>query len=105
MSDVEDAPAVPPFDAKGDVRFGYYLAGGLLVVLGWGLGVATNLLLHVMAPAGGYRIFQVGITGSLGPYAWATMGLGLFTGALGTALLLLARSAPQGPVVLPGYDY
>jgi hypothetical protein len=103
--DVQDAPAVPPFDPKGDVRLGYYLSGGILVALGWGLGVVVNLILHLSAPAGGYRLFDVGIAGSLGPYAWAVVGLGLFTGAFGTVFLALGRSAPRGPIVLPGFDY
>lgn len=105
MVDLQEDPAVPPFDPKGDVRFGYYLAGGILVTLGWGLGVFANLVLHLTAPAGGYRLLHVEIGGSLGPYAWAVLGLGLFTGAFGGVLLALGRSAPRGPIVLPGYDY
>lgn len=105
MLDAEEAPAVPPFDAKGDIRLGYYAAGGVLIALGWGLGVVANVALHWLAPAGGFHLFHLEIGRALGPYAWATLGLGLFTGAFGVLLLGLAGSSPGGPAVLPGYDY
>ncbi len=103
--DIQETPAVPPFDTKGDPRLGYFVAGGLLVVLGWVLGVVLNVLLHVYAPSGGLRIYGVYFGHALGPYAWATLGLGLFTGAFGVVLLALGRSSPSGPFVLPGADY
>jgi len=103
--DLQETPAVPPFDPKGDVRIGYHIAGGILVTLGWGFGVVGNLVLHWLAPSGGYRLYRVVIAGSLGPYAWALLGFGLFVGAFGVVLIAVARGAPQGPVVLPGYDY
>lgn len=105
VTDLQEAPATPPFEEKGDVRFGYYVAGGLLLAFGWGLGVVVNVLAHLLAPAGGYHLFGVEVGGSLGPYAWAVLALGLFAGAFGTGLLLLGRGSPRGPVVLPGYDY
>ena len=100
----EEMPAVPPFDPQGDVRLGYFAAGGTLIALGWGLGVALNLLIHRLAPAGGHRLLNVYVGPSLGPYAWATLGLGLFTGAFGVVLLILGRGSPRGPFVLPGVD-
>jgi hypothetical protein len=103
MTDIESMPATPPWDPEGDERAGYAAAGGLLVALGWGLGVAANLLLHVYAP--GFALGSVRIGGRLGPYAWGVFGLGLFAGALGVVLLAYARHAPKGRVVLPGYPY
>jgi len=103
--DLQETPAVPPFDPEGDVRLGYFAAGGLLIALGWGFGVVMNILLHVLAPSGGRRWFNVYIGPTLGPYAWAVIGLGLFTGALGTVLIALGRESPRGRFVLPGYDY
>jgi hypothetical protein len=103
--DLQETPAVPPFDPKGDVRLGYYAAGGLLVALGWGVGIVANVLLHRLAPAGGYRWMGAYFGAALGPYAWAVLGLGLFTGAFGVFLLALGREAPRGPFVLPGFDY
>jgi hypothetical protein len=102
--DLQETPAVPPFDPKGDVRLGLYGAGGTLIALGWALGVVLNVLLHVYAPAGGHRLLHVYFGPAMGPYAWATLGLGAFTGAFGVVLLVLARSAPEGPFVLPGVD-
>jgi hypothetical protein len=102
--DLQETPAVPPFDPKGDVRLGFAIGGGILVAIGWGCGVALNLVLHHFAPGGGHRLWNVWIGPSLGPYAWAVLGLGLFTGVFGLVLVLLARDAPKGPFVLPGVD-
>ncbi len=104
MVDVHETPAVAPYDARGDPRLGYFLGGGLLVALGWGLGVGVDLALHWLAPGGGFRLFGVYFGRRLGDYAWATIGLGLFAGAMGVVLLALGRSSPKGPFVLPGYD-
>ncbi len=105
MVDVHETPAVPPFDAGGDVRLGYYLAGGVLIALGWGGAVAVNLLLHVLAPASGHWLFHLYFGRTIGPYAWGTFGLGLVGGGLGLVLLLLARRTAKGPFVLPGMEY
>ena len=105
MVDIQESPAVPPLDPGGDVRYGYLIAGSVLIVLGWGLGVVTNLVVHYLAGSGGMTIAGHDITSTLGPYAWATFGFGLFTGALGVVLLTLGRASPTGRFVLPGYDY
>ncbi len=105
MVDIQETPAVPPFDPQGDERRGYFIAGGLLIFLGWGLGVVANALLHYLAPKGGMRFFGVYFAPALGSYAWATLAFGLGTGAMGIVLLLVGRSAPKGAIVLPGYDY
>jgi len=103
--DIHETPAVPPMDPGGDERLGYYLAGGLLIALGWGLGVVVNLALHGLAGSQGMTLGWVRITSALGAYAWGVFAFGLFTGAVGTMLLVLARNSPKGPLVLPGYDY
>lgn len=105
MVDVSESPAVPPFDGQGDERAGWAIAGGLLVLLGWGLAVALNLYLHLTAPAAGVALGPIRIGSTLGAFAWLTLALGLFTGAVGAGLLVLSRSAPKGPLVLPGYPY
>ncbi len=105
MVDVQETPAVPPFDPGGDVRLGYFGAGATLIALGWGLGVVVNLLAHFLAPSVGSRLLHYDIGRSLGPYAWAVLGLGLFTGAFGVVLIALGRSSPKGRFVLPGADY
>lgn len=105
MVDIHETPAVPPFDSGGDERVGYYVAGALLVLLGWVGGVVTNLVLHAAAGSGGMTVGWIRITSTLGAYAWAVLGFGLFTGAVGVVLLALGRASPKGPLVLPGYDY
>jgi len=105
MVDIHETPAVPPMDPKGDERLGYFIAGALLILVGWIGGVVLNVLLHLLAGSGGMAVGWVRITSTLGPYAWAVVGFGLFTGAIGVVLLALGRGSPRGPLVLPGYDY
>ncbi len=92
-------------DPGGDERIGYLIAGGILVGLGWAVGVGVNLILHGLAGSGGMTVGWVRITSTMGPYAWAIFGFGLFTGALGMGLLALGRASPKRPLVLPGYPY
>ena len=87
------------------MRLGYFIAGGVLITLGWGVAVAANLLAHYLAGSGGMMVAGHEITSTLGPYAWATFAFGLFTGAFGIVLLALGRGSPKGRIVLPGYDY
>ena len=105
VADLQEEPAVPPFDPQGDERAGYLSAGTLLIVLGWGFAVVVNLVLHALAPSGGHWIMGVFLGRSFGDYAWAVLGLGLVTGALGATLIGIGRSSPKGRLVLPGYDY
>jgi len=103
--DIQETPAVPPMDPGGDVRVGYFIAGAILVTLGWGFGVLLNLALHYMAGTGGMTVLGHRLTSTLGAYAWAVFAFGLFAGAFGVVLLALGRSSEKGPLVLPGYDY
>jgi hypothetical protein len=103
--DLSESPATPPFDSGGDERLGYFVAGGTLIALGWFLGVVVNLLLHWEARMGAFVIWTVHFGPTMGPYAWAVFALGLGTGAVGVALLLVARATPRGRFVLPGADY
>jgi len=96
---------VPPMDPGGDPRLGYFIAGSLLIVLGWVVGVVLNLLAHYAAGSGKFSLWGHSVTSALGPYAWAVFGFGLFTGSFGVVLLALGRATPRGPIVLPGYDY
>lgn len=105
MVDIQETPAVPPMDPGGDERVGYFLAGAILVALGWGFAVLLNLWLHYMAGSGALSFGGHTITSTLGSYAWATLGFGIFVGAFGVVLIALGRTYPKGPLVLPGYDY
>ena len=105
VADHQDSPATPPEDYGADQRIGWQAAGATLIVLGWGFGVIVNLCLHAIAPSSGLPLIWVRIFPSLGYYAWAFFGLGLFAGAFGAVLIALGRSEPRGPFVLPGYDY
>ena len=105
MVDVQETPAVPPTDFGGDERAGCFLAGGTLILLGWGLGVFANLALHLWAPAGGLTVAGIWFGHTIGTYAWAALGFGLVTGAIGVGLLFVAQATPKGRLVLPGVDY
>ena len=105
MVDIQETPAVPPLDPGGDQRLGYFIAGGILIALGWGLAVALNVFLHYLGGSGGISVAGHEFTSTLGPYAWGAFGFGLFTGAFGVVLLALGRGSPKGRLVLPGYDY
>lgn len=105
MVDVHETPAVPPEDYGGDERIGYFAAGSVLILLGWVGGVVANLVLHYIAGSGGMVVGWFRITSTLGSYAWAVFGLGLFAGAIGLVLLAIGRATPKGPLVLPGYSY
>jgi hypothetical protein len=106
VTDLQEAPATPEEDHGGDERIGLRIAGGILVFLGWGLAGIVNVLLHLAAPVGGLELFgSWRVFPTLGPFAWAALGLGLFTGAIGVGLVYLAQSSPKGPFVLPGAAY
>jgi hypothetical protein len=103
--DLQETPAVPPFDPGGDERLGYFVAGTLLVLVGWVGGVALNLALHSMAGPGGLPIGPVRIDSTLGLFAQLTLGIGAFTGLIGVGILALGWRSRKGPLVLPGYPY
>ncbi len=105
MVDIQETPAVPPTDPGGDPRIGCFVAGGILITLGWVIGVVANLVLHAIAGTSGMTVGWVRITSTLGPYALAVLGFGIVTGAVGVGVLLVGRATPKGPFVLPGVDY
>ncbi|MGI0070789.1 MAG: hypothetical protein ACRECT_01750 [Thermoplasmata archaeon] len=105
MVDLQETPAVAPMDTGGDERAGYFLAGGTMIFLGWGLGVLVNLALHYLAPSGGLRVAGIWFGPVVGTYAWAAFGFGLMTGAIGIGLLFVGQATPKGRLVLPGTDY
>jgi hypothetical protein len=105
VSDPSETPAVPPEDRGGDERIGYRAGGIVLIVLGWGLGVLVNLVLHEMAPATGDVVGPWRIYPALGVYALGLVGLGTVAGVVGVFMLWLAQRCPPGKFVLPGFSY
>lgn len=102
MDHLAERPAVPPEESGGDERAGLLAAGAVLIVLGYGLGVIANLYLHVSAGGGSVSIGPWTVTSALGPFALATLAIGLGTGSVGAAFLAIGRRLPKGPIVLPG---
>ncbi|MCI4344461.1 MAG: hypothetical protein L3J87_02400 [Thermoplasmata archaeon] len=105
MTDLQETPAVPPADEGADERFGYFVAGGALIVFGWGVAVGLNLLLHAAAAGGSYSLWTIHLSSTLGSYAKATLAFGIVSGIVGVVLLALARGSPRGRFVLPGAPY
>jgi hypothetical protein len=105
VTDVQETPAVEPEDEGGDERFGLQIAGAIGIFVGWGIGVFLNVLLHVSAHSGGRLVGWVRVYPALGPYAWAVVLVGLFTGLFGVGLLWAARDSKSGPIRWPGTPY
>jgi hypothetical protein len=105
VTDLQETPAIEPEDEGGNERAGFRIAGAILVFVGWGLAVFLNALLHASAHPGGRVVGFVRISSTLGPFAWATLALGLFTGLFGVGMLWIARESNPGPVRLPGFPY
>lgn len=105
VTDLSEMPAVPPEDRGGDERIGYWAGGIFLILVGWGLGVVANIVLHRMAPSGGELVGPWRIYPTLGVYALGLVGLGAVAGLVGAFMLWLARRSPRGKFVLPGYSY
>lgn len=105
MTDLQETPAVAPEDEGGNEKLGFQVAAAIGIFVGWGVGVFLNLLLHASAHAGGRVIGWVRIYPTLGPYAWAVLLVGLFTGLFGLGLLWVARASKSGPVRWPGTTY
>jgi hypothetical protein len=103
--DIHETPPVPPEDAGGDERIGWWITGALCILFGWVGAVAANLLAHLEAPSGGWNLGPWWIGPAMGPYAWTTLGFGVAIGAFGVVMFHLASQAHRGPFVLPGYPY
>jgi hypothetical protein len=105
VTDLQNTPAVAPEDEGGNERAGLRIAGALAIVVGWGLGVFVNVLLHVSAHPAGRVVGWVRVYPTLGPYAWGVLLLGAFTGVFGIALMWVSQFAKSGPLHLPGTTY
>jgi len=105
MVDLQETAAVPPTDYGGDERVGLHTAGAILIGIGWAGALVLNLLYHALAPSTGLVVYLWRIYPHPGPIAIGVAILGFFTGVMGIAMVLLARQSPEGPMVLPGYDY
>jgi len=105
VTDLQNTPAVEPEEEGGNERAGLRFAGALAVLVGWGLGVFVNVLLHVSARSDGRVVGWVRIYPGLGPYAWGVLLLGLFTGIFGVAMIWVSQFAKPGELHLPGTSY
>lgn len=105
MSDLRDVPAVAPMDTGADARYGFFTAGALLVLLGFGVLDLLNVLLHRLAGASGISLGVVRVYPGFGPFAQAAALFGAGAGLLGIVLLYYGYRSPTGPFVLPGTPY
>ena len=105
MVDVQETPATPPEEYGGDERAGFVATGVFLVIVGWGVGILLNFLVHAEASAAGQSFGPFWIDPTFGVWAWGTAIVGFFAGLLGSAMLGIGWSMPRGPLVLPGYPY
>jgi hypothetical protein len=105
VTDVEEGPPVPPFEEGGDRRIGWLVGGSFFAILGIGVLVAANLVLHHLAPAGGSRWGPIWIGSTMGWYAWSAVGFGILVGALGFLLVYLGFREPRGNFELPGAPF
>jgi hypothetical protein len=105
VTDLTERPAVPAEDRGGDERIGYRLGGAFLLVVGWGLGVILNVVVHAMAPATGEWVGPWRVYPALGVYAVGALALGAVAGVVGLFMLWLAQRSSPGRFVLPGYSY
>jgi hypothetical protein len=102
---LDERPPVPPDDPGGDQRIGWWITGVLCVVMGWGVAVMENLILHLTASHVGFDLGPWWVGPTMGPYAWAVLAIGLFVGGFGIVLFHLASKSAPGPFRLPGYPY
>jgi hypothetical protein len=105
VTDLNEAPAVPPEDRGGDERIGYRAGGILLVVVGWGFGIVLNLLVHWTAPTTGRLVGPWHVYPTFGVYALGALGLGVVAGVVGVFMLWLGQRSARGKFVLPGASY
>ncbi len=105
VSDLEERPAVPPRDAGADERYGWFVAGGLLIAVGLGVLVGLNLALHRIATSSGIPLGPFRIFPTIGAFSEASIALGIVAAIVGAALIGYARRSPPGPFVLPGEPY
>src|SRR4029077_2300790 len=96
VSDLSESPAVPPIETGGGERLGYFLGGGTLIALGWGVGIGLNWGLHRIAPATGMALGPLRIFASFGPFAWALAVVWLVSGGVGVHLVWPPRPPRKG---------
>ena len=89
---------------EGNQRAGFIVAGLLLVLLGWGVGVVANYVLHAVAPSGGIPLGLVTVYPGWSWYATFVLILGVFATLLGLGMFYLAMQKPRAPVHLPDVE-
>ncbi len=80
----------------GDRRVGYFVAGTILLLVGLGGGILLNVLLHHLAPPGGYGLGLFRVYPGWSAYASVALGLGVLTSLVGGAMLYFGWTTPRG---------
>lgn len=86
---------------SGNRRAGYFIAASFLLILGFGVGVALNILVHITAPSQGVRVFFVTVYPYFGWYAVLVLALGVVSAFIGLGMIWLGLNERFGRLSLP----
>jgi hypothetical protein len=86
---------------EGNSRFGFFMGGVILVVLGLGCAIILNVILHATAPSGGYDLLWFKVYPGWSWYATVTAIIGVLAALIGSAMVWFGFTDPSGPLSLP----
>lgn len=85
---------------SGNARAGYFIAASFLLVFGFGVGIAMNLIIHATAPAQGIKVFFMTVYPTFGLYSIIVFVLGALSTIVALGMIWLGIDKPVGPLTL-----